>query len=67
MRLKVVFEPSEAGGYTASVPSLPGCVVQGESKEEALANIKRAVRLFLEFSKDDLTYITGAEVMEVDL
>jgi predicted RNase H-like HicB family nuclease len=67
MKLKVVFEPSEAGGYTAYVPSLPGCIVQGENREEALANIKKAVKLFLEPTENDLTYITGTEVMEVDL
>ena len=67
MKLKVVFEPDEAGGYTAYAPSLPGCVAQGENKEEALANMKKAAQLFLEPSENDLTYITGAEVVELDL
>jgi hypothetical protein len=39
MRLKIVLEESDEGGYTAHVPSLPGCISEGETKEEALKNI----------------------------
>ncbi len=48
MRLKVVLEPSEDGGYTVYVPSLPGCISEGDTREEALANIREAVKLYLE-------------------
>ncbi len=48
MRVKVVLEPSEEGGYTVYVPSLPGCISEGETVDEALANIKEAVELYLE-------------------
>lgn len=48
MRLKVVLEPSEEGGYTVYVPSLPGCISEGETIEEALQNIREAVMLYLE-------------------
>lgn len=39
MRWHVLIEPSEEGGYTVIVPSLPGCISEGETREEALANI----------------------------
>ena len=39
----VVLEPSEQGGFTVYVPSLRGCVSQGESEEEALENIRDAI------------------------
>jgi len=45
---KVIFEPQEEGGYTVTVPSLPGCISEGDSYEEALANIKEAMALYLE-------------------
>ena len=45
---KVIFEPQEEGGYTVTVPSLPGCISEGNSYEEALANIKEAMALYLE-------------------
>lgn len=48
MRIKVILEPSEEGGYTAIVPSLPGCISEGNSKDEALNNIREAVELYLE-------------------
>jgi predicted RNase H-like HicB family nuclease len=48
MRLKVILEPSNEGGFTVYVPSLPGCISEGETTEEALANIKEAIQLYLE-------------------
>jgi predicted RNase H-like HicB family nuclease len=45
MKLQVVLEPSEEGGFTASVPSLPGCISEGETREEALRNIREAIEL----------------------
>jgi predicted RNase H-like HicB family nuclease len=53
MRIKVILEPSEEGGYTAIVPSLPGCISEGNSKDEALKNIREAVDLYLEPVEDD--------------
>ncbi|MGB6067728.1 MAG: type II toxin-antitoxin system HicB family antitoxin [Desulfomonilaceae bacterium] len=48
MRLKVVLEPSEEGGFTVHVPSLPGCISEGETEEEALKHIQEAIELYLE-------------------
>lgn len=65
MKLKVVLEPSEEGGYTVYVPSLPGCISEGETKEEALDNIKEAIELYLEPVEDDLVLEEKAEVREL--
>ena len=48
MKLKVILEPSDEGGYTAIVPSLPGCISECDTKEEALTNIREAIELYLE-------------------
>ncbi len=48
MKVKVILEPSEEGGFTVVVPALPGCISEGESREEALANIRGAIELYLE-------------------
>jgi predicted RNase H-like HicB family nuclease len=48
MVLKVVIEPSDEGGYTAWVPSLPGCVSEGDTIDETMANIREAIELYLE-------------------
>ena len=39
----VVLDPSEEGGYTAYVPSLRGCVSEGETEQEALENVRDAI------------------------
>ena len=52
MKYKVVVEPQEEGGYTVYVPILPGCVSQGETVEEAMANIKEAIKVYLESLKE---------------
>ncbi len=45
---KVLLEPDESGGYVVSCPSLPGCYSQGDTVDEALANIREAIELCLE-------------------
>lgn len=52
MRFVVTIETDEDGGYVVECPSLPGCVSQGETEEEALANIKEAIELCLEVRKE---------------
>lgn len=59
MELKVVLEEQEEGGYTAYVPSLPGCVSQGETKDEALENIKEAIELYLETDDNEMVNYHG--------
>lgn len=48
MKLQVILEPSDEGGYTVFVPSLPGCISEGDDVNEALANIQEAIALYLE-------------------
>lgn len=48
MDIKVVLETCEEGGYTVYVPSLPGCISEGDTRDEALANIREAIELYLE-------------------
>lgn len=65
MKLRIVLEPSEEGGYTAIVPALPGCISEGETREEALRNIREAIDLYLEPVEDDGDFAPNAELMEV--
>lgn len=48
MKLHVIIEQDEAGYYVAEVPALPGCLSQGKTYEQAIANIKEAVKGWLE-------------------
>jgi len=65
MRLKVLLEPSDEGGFTAYVPTLPGCISEGETADEAMANLREAVELYLEPVEDDLTDRPGVEIQEL--
>jgi len=48
MKFKVHIEPDEDGVFVATVPALPGCISQGKTEEEALANTQEAIALHLE-------------------
>lgn len=65
MKLKIVIEASGEGGYTVYVPILPGCISAGDTKEDALANIKEAIELYMEPVEDDITISPGREIAEI--
>lgn len=65
MKVKVVLETSEEGGFTVYVPSLPGCISEGETEEEALVNIREAIELYLEPIEDELFISNGKRIKEV--
>lgn len=67
MNIKVVLEPSDEGGYTVYVPSLSGCISEGETIDEALVNIQEAIELYLEPMADELSISEGAIVRELVL
>lgn len=46
MKLKVILEQSDEGGFTVYVPSLPGCISEGDTEPEAMANIREAIELY---------------------
>lgn len=65
MKLSVVLEQSEEGGFTALVPALPGCISEGATREEALKNIREAIELYLEPVEDDQAFPPGVEMLEM--
>ena len=48
MKYTVILQREGDGGYVVTVPTLPGCVSQGDSREEALRNIEEAIELYIE-------------------
>ena len=65
MKIKIFLEASDGGGYTVIVPSLTGCISEGETKEEAIKNIKEAIELYLEPVEDDILSISNTEELEL--
>ncbi|MCL5031075.1 MAG: type II toxin-antitoxin system HicB family antitoxin [Bacteroidetes bacterium] len=67
MKIKVALEKSDDGGYTVYVPSLPGCISEGNSIEEALDNITEAIELYLEPVEDDVIKSNDLIIKELNL
>ena len=68
MLLTVVLEPWDEGeGFTALVPALPGCISEGKSKTEALANIRKAVDLYIKTVEEDFTPEAGSVIEKLIL
>ena len=65
MRLRIILEPSDEGGYTVIVPALPGCISEGNTREEAMKNIQEAITLYLEPIEDDMDFMPQAELLEL--
>jgi predicted RNase H-like HicB family nuclease len=69
MRYTVVLEQEGDGGYIASVPALPGCISQGNTRAEALKNIREAIELYVEDCRDagdPVPTEAGKELVEVE-
>ncbi len=69
MRYTVVLEQEQDGRYVASVPTLPGCVSQGDSRDEELANIREAIELYLDDCRDagePIPIEAGRDFVEVE-
>ncbi len=52
VKYTVLIEKNEEGGYTVVVPSLPGCITQGDTWQEAMANAREAIAGYIEALKD---------------
>ena len=53
MKYTVIIEKGRESGFVATVPALRGCVSQGASREQTLANVKEAVEVYLEALQED--------------
>jgi predicted RNase H-like HicB family nuclease len=65
MKIKVVIHEAEEGGYWATVPALPGCVSEGETRDEVLANIREAIECYLDVPEPVISDAARVEEVEV--
>jgi predicted RNase H-like HicB family nuclease len=65
MKIQAVIHPAEEGGYWAEVPGLPGCITEGDSMEETLANLKDAIEGWLAVANHRATIDPTAQVVEI--
>jgi predicted RNase H-like HicB family nuclease len=64
--LDVVIEQDEDGVFIADVPVLPGCHTQGRTREEAMANLREAISLYLETKGPPITRVVGFERITIE-
>lgn len=70
MKYRVLIEEDEDGVFVAQVPALPGCISQGSSRDEALANIREAIEGYLESLRahdEPIPPAISEEIIEVAL
>jgi predicted RNase H-like HicB family nuclease len=67
MNFKVIIEPGEDGYFVAHCPSLKSCWSQGKTKEEAILNIREAIKLYLEPEPIELIVAKNRDVVELTL
>ncbi len=67
MKIRVLVHPAEEGGYWAEVPALPGCVSEGDTLDEVLANIREAAEGWIEVAAERTPADPQAQVVEVEL
>ena len=67
MKFLVLLTPGEDGYIVAECPTLPGCISQGETREEALANIQEAIRGYLASLHKHGEPIPQSEVEQVEV
>ncbi|MBC8327079.1 MAG: type II toxin-antitoxin system HicB family antitoxin [Verrucomicrobia subdivision 3 bacterium] len=65
MNLKAIIHEAKEGGYWAEVPSLPGCVTQGETMDELNANLREAIEGWLAAGEPDCEISAPSKVIEV--
>lgn len=68
MGYTVILEREPDGGFVAVVPALPGCVTQGDTRDEALANVREAIEVYIEDcldAGDPVPTEVGREFIEV--
>lgn len=65
MKLKVVIHKAEEGGFWAEVPSIPGCVSQGETMEEVVSNIHEAIEGCLSVDMKEFQIEKETQIIEI--
>ncbi|MHC5671350.1 type II toxin-antitoxin system HicB family antitoxin [Nostoc sp.] len=65
MKIRAIIHPAEEGGYWAEVPALPGCITEGDTREEVMANLKDAIEGWLEVANSRNAIESTDQVVEI--
>ncbi|MBK6292481.1 MAG: type II toxin-antitoxin system HicB family antitoxin [Ignavibacteria bacterium] len=67
MKIAIVIHPEEGHGFWVEVPTLPGCVSQGDSIEQAVANIREAILAVLEIDLEGIVIEPNDKILEIEI
>lgn len=65
MKIKAIIHPAEEGGYWAEVPAFPGCITEGDTMEEVVANLKNAIEGWLDVANSRNAIESTAQIVEI--
>ncbi|MBD2360944.1 type II toxin-antitoxin system HicB family antitoxin [Anabaena minutissima FACHB-250] len=65
MKIRAIIHPAEEGGYWAEVPALPGCITEGDTMEEVMANLKDAIEGWLDVANSLNAIESTDQVVEI--
>jgi predicted RNase H-like HicB family nuclease len=65
MKIKVVVHPSEEGGFWAEVPSIPGCLTQGDTWDDLLKNLYEAIEACLSVDTEEIQLSPDDKVLDI--
>ena len=65
MKIRAIIHPAEEGGYWAEVPALPGCITEGDTMEEVVANLKDAIAGWLDVANSRSAIASTDQVVEI--
>ena len=69
MSYTVILQHESDGGFVATVPALPGCISQGDTRDEALANVREAIQVYIEDcmkAGEEVPTEAGREVVDIE-
>jgi predicted RNase H-like HicB family nuclease len=65
MKIKVVVHEAEEGGYWAEVPALPGCITEGDTWDQLIANVQEAIEGVLAARQEGAEAPAGGRLIEI--
>jgi predicted RNase H-like HicB family nuclease len=65
MKIRAIIHPAEEGGYWAEVPALPGCITEGDTIEEVMANLKDAIEGWLDVANSRHAIESTDRIVEI--
>lgn len=65
MTIRAIIHPAEEGGYWAEVPAVPGCITEGDTIEEVMANLKDTIEGWLEVANSRNAIESTDQVVEI--